>query len=171
MGLFTAAVNFRLLVLFLPTQIATSALPLMTRHLAAGELGHYSGVLRSGLWMTSAIALALAGGLALLAPWILTFFGAGFETALPLVRLLLAAAVLESIANALYQVLPSRGLMWHSFLFVGLPRDLSFIALATVLIPRLQSFGLGVAFLASQVISLAGILAARRVQNRGQNEF
>lgn len=162
MGLFAAALNFRLLVLFLPVQISTISVPLLTRHLTGGEHAQFKSVLRAATLGTAVAAGGLALVLALLAPLLLRLFGPGFSEAENLTRLLLLGAVVEAVSGAMYQALPSREQMWRSLLFVALPRDGMFVVAALLLVPRFQSIGLGIAFLISQCVGLAGVLAARR---------
>jgi len=172
MGLFAAALNFRLLVLFLPIQIATIGVPMLTRHLAAGEHSRFATLLRAGTLITAAIAAGLALVLGLLAPQVLRIFGPGFTEAQTLARLLLAGAVAEAIAGAMYQALPSRGLMWRSFLIVALPRDTTLLITSLIFVPRWRAFGLASALVLSQCVGLAGcdcreaIPGANTISNR-----
>jgi O-antigen/teichoic acid export membrane protein len=161
MGLFAAAQYFRLLVLFLPLQISTIGVPLLTRHLTLGAHAKYAALLRTGIILTGAIALMVAIIFAVIAPQILRLFGVEFVAAADLARLLLAGAVVEAMAGALYQVLPSREQMWRSFLVVALPRDFAFLVASWLLIPRYLSLGLGYALLISQCIGFLGVVAAR----------
>ena len=168
MGLFAAALNFRLLVLFLPTQIATIGVPMLTRHLAAGEHSRFATLLRAGTIITAAIAGGLALVLGLLAPQVLRIFGPGFTEAQSLARLLLAGAVAEAIAGAMYQALPSREQMWRSFLIVALPRDTTLLIASLILVPRWKGFGLASALVLSQCVGLAGVIVARQYRARIQ---
>lgn len=168
MGLFAAALNFRLLVLFLPIQISTIGVPMLTRHLATGEHSRFATLLRAGTIITAAIAAGLALVLSLVAPQVLRIFGPGFTEAQTLARLLLAGAVAEAIAGAMYQALPSRGLMWRSFLVVALPRDTTLLMASIIFVPRWQSLGLGSALVLSQCVGLAGVIVARQYRGRIQ---
>jgi O-antigen/teichoic acid export membrane protein len=162
MGLFAAALNFRLLVLFLPVQIAAIGVPMLTRHQAAGEDWRFATLLRAVTIITAAIAGSVALILGLLAPQVLRIFGPGFVEAQTLARLLLVGVVAEAIAGAIYQALPSRELMWRSFLLVALPRDTTLLMGSLILVPRWQGVGLAAAMVLSQCVGLAGVMVARK---------
>jgi O-antigen/teichoic acid export membrane protein len=166
MGLYGAAQYFRLLVLFVPIQLTTIGVPLLTRHLTLGAHAKYAALLRTGVILTGATALFISAVLALVAPQVLQLFGSGFVAATELARLLLIGAVVEAIAGALYQVLPSREQMWRSFLLVALPRDCTFLIASWLLIPNLLSLGLGYALLISQCIGFLGVVTARALKQQ-----
>jgi O-antigen/teichoic acid export membrane protein len=164
-GLFGAAQYFRLLVLFIPVQLSTIGVALLTRHLTSGAHARFEALLRAGTILTAVISLVVAGLLALAAPHVLRLFGTDFLAASDLARILLASAVIEATAGALYQALPSREQMWRSFLLVALPRDGVLLIAAWFLIPKYLSLGLGEALLASQCVGLIGVLIARSYPN------
>jgi O-antigen/teichoic acid export membrane protein len=161
MGLFAAAQYFRLFVLFLPVQISTIGVPLLTRHLTGGLHAQYATLLRAGTMLTAAIACVVAITFAFMAPVLLHIFGPTFVVATNLARLLLIGAVIEAITGAMYQALPSREQMWRSFLIVALPRDFAFLIGSWLLVPRYLSVGLGSALLISQCVGFLGVIAAR----------
>jgi O-antigen/teichoic acid export membrane protein len=167
MGLFAAAQYFRLLVLFLPVQISTIGVPLLTRHFTSGAHARYTTLLRAGTLATGTIAGVVAIALALAAGFLLRIFGASFVSAKGLVTLLLISAVVEAVVGAMYQALPSREQMWRSFVLVALPRDFTLLIASWLLIPQFLSLGLGYAFLISQTVALVGVIVARSFQSGG----
>jgi O-antigen/teichoic acid export membrane protein len=160
-GLFGAAQYFRLLVLFVPVQLSTIGVALLTGHLTKGAHAKYAALLRAGIILTATISVLVATVLALLAPQVLRLFGSDFVAALGLARILLLGAVIEATAGALYQALPSREQMWRSFLVVALPRDSAFLIASSLLVPKHLGVGLGQALLISQCVGLAGVVIAR----------
>ncbi len=169
-GLLGAAMTFRMLVLFIPAQLASVSVGFLTRHFAAGREADYSQVMGASLVLTAVSAVVVAGVLLAVAEPLLRLFGPEFPAALPIARIMLAAAIVEAVAMSLYQSLPSRAQMWRSLGLVAIPRDLAFVVGATWAIPRYLGEGFAGVMMMSQLIGLAGVIAARAIPVRAVQE-
>lgn len=168
LGLFAAAYLLRTLVVFLPAQLGTASLALITGHFMAGRERDYRLVLFGSLVLAAVTSAVLAGGIVLATPFLLPLLGTEFVAAEGLVRLVMLAAVLEAVGTVANQHLTSRARMWRAFGWVALPRDLVFIACAVSLVPSMLAVGLAYALLASQATMLLGIMSAQLVGDRGR---
>jgi O-antigen/teichoic acid export membrane protein len=158
-GLYAATLSVRQIVVFVPAQLAGVTLTLMSKR-PEPELQRQ--VFRLSVALTAIVAALITGVCAIFAENLLRLFGAGFAVGEGLLLTMLASAFVESVAVAMYQVLPHRGRMWRSLTFVNIPRDGALLLLAFLAVPRFGAMGLAVALLASQVIAVLGIAFASR---------
>jgi O-antigen/teichoic acid export membrane protein len=158
-GLYVATLSVRQIVVFVPAQLAGVTLTHMSKR-PEPELQRQ--VFRLSVVLTAIVAAVITGLCAIFAEQLLRLFGAGFAVGEVLLLTMLASAFVESVAVALYQVLPHRGRMWKSLTYVNIPRDGALLLLALFAIPRWGAVGLAAALLASQVIAVAGIVLAAR---------
>jgi len=161
LGLFAAAYLLRTLVVFLPAQLGTVSLALISGHSAAGRTVEYRQVLLGSIVLAGLFASLIAGSIVLLAPVLLPILGADFVAAAPMIKVVMAASVLEAIGTVAYQHLTSRARMWRALAMVALPRDLVYVSCVLVLVPIQHEWGLAYALLASQATMLLGILLAQ----------
>lgn len=158
-GLFAAAYLIKTMVMFVPTQMITALLPLLSRHHARGD----GDEPRHLLYANVAAAFLLAGALAIvgaiLAPWIMAMFGHGFRGGETTLRLLLLAAPIEAATITLYQDIQSRGFFWLSMLLVNVPLAIVVLTAAGFLIPRFGANGLAGSWLIGWTVALCGTLA------------
>jgi len=164
LGWVTLGQLLRALITFIPAQIAVVSMAALTRSGRSGS--EYSWVLLMSLLLTFGVAAALAVPSLLGLASILEWFGADFVGGLSIARWMVVAAVIESVTIAIYQSLPSRLFMWHSFGLVAVPRDVTFVVLAAMWIPSSQGIGFATAWFASQVVALVGTLVASVVVAR-----
>jgi O-antigen/teichoic acid export membrane protein len=162
-SLYAVTFSIRQIVLFVPVQLASVSLTLMSRRTTQADDSDPSAIFRTSLVVT----LATAGLIALIvgsaAEIVLKVFGPEFSVAKTLLRLMLVSAFLEAAATSAYQILPARGLMWKSLKWVGLPRDLSLLLLAWLAVPEWGIYGGAAALILCQLVAIAGIyLAVRR---------
>jgi O-antigen/teichoic acid export membrane protein len=154
MALFSAANNLRLLLLFLPGVVNSVGLSVLNHEKGRGDVDHHMHVFRgnvlSMVWLciVSAVILGASSG------WFLLLFGDEFSAARALVWCLLGAGVLEGITIGLYQLVQSKGRMWLSVFGVSVPRDLSLVASAYLLVPRFGGEGLAGSYLVSYALGL-----------------
>ena len=117
MGIFNAADRWRTAILFLPSLLGGVTLPMLARLRGEAATERYHNLLWTNIKLSVLASVAVAAPVALLAPWIMARFGAGFaEGAWVLVTLCMTA-----VAFAAYwivgQSLVSRGHVWTMFLF------------------------------------------------------
>jgi O-antigen/teichoic acid export membrane protein len=158
-GVYVATLSVRQIVVFVPAQLAGVTLTLMSKR-SEPELQRQVFLL--SVVLTAIVAALITGVCALFAGDLLRLFGAGFTVGEGLLLTMLASAFVESVAVAMYQVLPHQGRMWKSLTHVNIPRDGALLLLAWLAVPRFGAIGLALALLASQVIAVIGTALAAR---------
>jgi O-antigen/teichoic acid export membrane protein len=157
MALFSAALNLKNVVMFLPVLLNSVGFSLLNNH-RAGESGSQY---RTVFWVTvcSVAATALAGAafVGVFGRLILRLYGKNFPEAYPALLVLLCCAVLESIAMAVYLIIGAEEKMWLSLLIVMLPRDIAIVLFAYWLTPLHGALGLSFAHLSAWAICSAVI--------------
>jgi hypothetical protein len=113
--------------------------------------------LNAGLSITAAVAAAT--GILFLGATPLRLFGPTFVEGRTVLAVMLAAAILEALTIAVYQLVVSRGQIWTSLAFMSVPRDLALVVVALWLVPGWHAVGLGTAYAAAWAVSLAGVIA------------
>ncbi|HET9983729.1 MAG TPA: oligosaccharide flippase family protein [Longimicrobiales bacterium] len=159
MALFSAANNFRVLVLFLPAILNGVVLSVMNHARGVGERQRYRRVF--GMSVGLAGGLVLAGSLvaALCGPTLLRLFGREFPAGYPTLLVLLGAAVVEALAAATYGAIQSQERLWLSFFLVAVPRDGLIVLIAYLLIPQWGALGLAAAYATGWAVALAAVTA------------
>lgn len=154
LGLFAASNHWRQAVLIAPNIIASVSLPILSNLLGSGKNDEYALLLRSNLLLVCALTLLPAVALGVLSPYILALYGPKFASGLPVMWLLLVAAVLAALANTLGQSITSAGRMW-----VGLALNAVwaavFIVLSWQLCPKHGAAGLAMAYAGSYATHVA----------------
>ncbi len=156
MAIFGAANSFRVIVLFLPNVMTGVGTSLLNNQRRTSE-GGYRSIFWWNLFLTA--AFVSAGALAVIAvgPRLLSAFGKGFEGGAVVLRVLMLAAIIESVAIWIYQVIQSHGRMWLTLFFVTLPRDCLILILAYLLTPTYGATGLAAAHAGGWAFALAAI--------------
>ena len=168
MALFSAANNFRMLVVALPALLNGVGLTVLSAQIVAGRAGGYRGlfwtilIATAGLAAGGSLIVLVAGGI------LLGAFGDAFRSAYPILVPLCAAAVLESLAIAVAQLVQTEGRMWKILFGVALPRDVGLVVITKAVVAPLGARGLALAHLCSCVVAAVGVtclalLARRRV--------
>jgi len=154
-GLFASAYMIRTILTFVPLQAATVLFAFLVRRDAAGGDRPTAGVLRGSFMMT--LVGGVVAGLCASAPeTVLSLFGSGFERGAGVLRIMLLVAVIEIALAWMYQLALADGRVWRAFFGVTLPRELTMVATALVLVPRLGGEGLAWAMAAGQGAALIG---------------
>jgi O-antigen/teichoic acid export membrane protein len=109
---FNAANAIRIVVLFMPALVTRVSTPLLVRLRGARDAAGYRRTFSRFLAGNTAFAGAAAAALFALGPWLLALWGRGFPAGRGALGLLLAAAVAETLAVALFQTLYSHGRIW-----------------------------------------------------------
>jgi O-antigen/teichoic acid export membrane protein len=113
LAVFSAANSMRLMILFLPLIIGRVSTPLLNNMLAAGDLWGYRKTFCGSVAAGAAVAVLVGCALALTGRQILHLFGKGFGGSSSMIAFLLGAAILEVIANGLYQSVFSGSSLWR----------------------------------------------------------
>ncbi len=157
MALFTAALNFKTLVLFLPFLLNSVALSLLNSQKGIGASSQYRKVFWANVGMAGAVVLGPAAMIAITGLWLLRLYGEGFAGAYPAMILLLAAAVFEAIGSAASLAIHSGERVWFFLFAIALPRDVLVIILAYVLAQAYGAYGLALAYCVPWITASVGI--------------
>jgi O-antigen/teichoic acid export membrane protein len=154
LALFTALVNIRSLVLFLPALITRVASPVLNNLLANGDLAGYRRIFARTAMVNSGLALLLATLIAATAGCILRLFGKDFVGGNALVLILLISVVLEVLANSLFQAVFTTGSLWWGFA-TSLVWTAILIGITNCTASRWGASGLAFAYLAAWCATVA----------------
>lgn len=158
LALFGAANTFRTMVLFVPQVINNVGMAVLNNQRRSSPEG-YKSVFRLNALMSTLAATTVAGLLLLAGSLPLRIFGPDFVEGRTALTIMLAAAMIETVALTVYQLIVSRGHIWASLAFVSMPRDVTFVLLALLLVPSLGATGLATAHAAGWTLSLVAIVA------------
>ena len=117
MGLFDAANQWRMAILFIPGVIGQIVLPMLSNLNGLDDQLRYQKALKYNAFITGGVALAVALPVALLAPSIMRSYGPGFEEGSLALVLLAISTVLVALNTVVGQAIASKGRMWIGFLF------------------------------------------------------
>lgn len=172
-GAFSAANQWRSLIIFLPSILERSTLPILTDLNARGDISSYRKILRIHLLLSAGVAGAIAVPVGLAAPLVMSLYGVEFRPDWPVLSVLAGVAVLASANIAVYTVMISRGAMRLALLFNCL-WAVCLIASARLLTPFYGALGLAASFLiaysAHSAWQLTYWLRMNRRLPRGQRE-
>lgn len=152
MAIFDVSEQWYLMVLFIPGSIGAIILPMLSNTLSAGSETQYKKLLKLNLFVNCVIVTAVSLVVIVLAPYILKLYGHNFTSYLPL-RILLIAAILQTINSVLGQVIASKAKMWLGFA-VNLLWGVSFLTISYIFVEymHLGALGLSYAFLLSYLL-------------------
>jgi O-antigen/teichoic acid export membrane protein len=146
MGAFSAANQWKSLIVFLPGVLEKSTLPILTDLNARSDFRSYRKTLRTHLLLSASMAIAIAMPVGLAAPFVMSLYGEEFSSNWGVLPLLAAAGVLASANTAVGTVMISRGAMWLALSFNCL-WAICLVSSARLLIPAYGAIGLALSFL------------------------
>ncbi len=159
MALFSAALNLRSVVMFLPILFNNVGFSLLNNH--KNEAGtRYRRIFWANLGGIATAALGGAAVVALLGRHLLTLYGNTFKEGYPVLLVLLCSAVLEATFLGVYVIVQSQEKMWISLLGIVLPRDLTLVIAATFLTARYGALGLALSYVISALVAGSATLFA-----------
>jgi O-antigen/teichoic acid export membrane protein len=158
LGLYSAAINLKAAVMFLPLTVNTVSTSLINNQLGIGQKARYRRVFLANTFVTAGSALFGTLVAVTFGGYFLKLFGAEFEKASDILLVLMLAVVPESLMISLYQIVQSREKMWWSFFAVALPRDVLVCGLAFVLVPSMAAAGLAWSYLLASVVALCPVI-------------
>lgn len=154
MGLYTAASNLRILVLFLPNVMNIVGLSVLNNEKAKGDLKSYHQLFKTNvlyIFLTTIASILVIG---LLGQPLLQLFGKDFGRAQRVLWILLVASIFESLSFALHQLVQTKAKIWLSFFFISIPREAVLVFAAFFLVQSYGGAGLATSFLASTIVGL-----------------
>jgi O-antigen/teichoic acid export membrane protein len=115
MGVFSAADQWRLAILFVPATMSQVVLPMLSSLQGQKRHAAYFKVLKSNVAINGAVALAMAALVSFAAPWIMRSYGTGFEQGAWTLACLSLSAAFIAVNNVVGQAIMSQGRMWAGF--------------------------------------------------------
>lgn len=120
MGIFDAANQWLLAILFVPNMISRIVLPMLSNLNHADNLTNYRKVLKYNIILNGGSALVFALPVSIFANFIMKTYGNGFEQGRWVLVYLTLTSVIIAINGVVGQVIASKGQMWIGLLFNGL---------------------------------------------------
>ena len=117
MGLFDAANQWRMAILFIPGVVGQIVLPMLANLNASDDQIRYKKVLKYNVLISSGVAFAVALPVALLACPIMRSYGLDFEEGALALILLSISTILITLNSVVGQAIASKGRMWIGFSF------------------------------------------------------
>jgi len=154
LALFSAANNFRLVILFLPAIVNNVVMSLLNYQKGRGDADRYRRLFLFNLLVTIGIVTVGATVVALGRGRLLGLFGSEFEPAETPLLILMAATLPEAAALALFQIIQSREQIWLSFIGVAIPCFATLAAVAWMSIPSHGPSGLATAYFIGWTVAL-----------------
>jgi O-antigen/teichoic acid export membrane protein len=114
MGAFNAANQWFTALLFLPTLLGQSVLPLMAERLGADAAHQSRRLLRVSMQINSLVVVPVIV-LSLASPMVMGLFGSSFRDAWPTLVVVLATAALLAIQTPVGQIIVASGNVWAGF--------------------------------------------------------
>ncbi len=151
MGVFTAANQWRMAILFLPNVLSAVILPFLANLLGENNRPKYKVVLKYSLLFNTGIASVGAVLVILFVPIIILLYGKGFSDSKIVFIILSLSTILTALNSVIGQAIVSSGRVWYSFLF-NLLWASALVFLAKLFIPLKGAQGFAYAFLGSYVL-------------------
>lgn len=112
MGLFNAANQWFLALMFLPGILSQVALPMLSERLGCDDGARSKKILSLSLKLNLWFVLPLMVGVGALSPLIMSFYGPGFRDAWPTLAVVLATSGLVAVQWPVNTILQASGRMW-----------------------------------------------------------
>jgi len=152
MGLFDAANQWKMAILFIPGVVGQIVLPMLSSLNGMNDRDRYKKVLKYNALITGGVAIAVALPIALFAPRIMKSYGPGFEEGTVALVLMTISTVLIALNTVVGQAIASKGRMWVGCLF-NLLWALFLLAFSYMFIK--QEYGVNGLAMASMIAYLA----------------
>jgi O-antigen/teichoic acid export membrane protein len=166
MAIYSAVMNVRSLVLFIPAVINTVGLTLLNQTRGGGDSHQYRNVARMNVAVIAVVAAAAVLGAAALGKLILRAYGSGFVAGYSALLLLLLSAFGEALYMGYFQRIQSQEKMWLSLFGIVLPSQAAFLCAAFVFVPHHGAFGLSGAYLINTCLMIACTFGCLHFLNR-----
>lgn len=162
LAVFTAANSFRIMVVFVPSIVNSVSLSLLNNQRGLGDERRFRRIFWFNVSAAAAVATVAAAGVTLFGRVLLTTFGRDFVGGYPVLLVLIAATVPESVTNAMIQLVHSRERSWLALSWVTIPGFGTLVLAAWVLTPIAGASGLAWAYVLAWAIALtctSGVVA------------
>lgn len=161
-ALFSAALSFKSVALFLPLVLNNVGMSILNNQRGLRDQNRFRKVFWANTGITLGCVLLGALFIAVTGRFLLKAFGHGFTEAYPVLLLLMVAAVIETLAIAIYQIIQAQERMWLSLFGVVLPKDFGLVMSAYLLVPSYHAVGLGTAHIVCATLNCVAVLIIAR---------
>lgn len=120
MGIFNAANQWSVAILFLPGLLAQVVLPLLSNLTGAGSVKQYARVFWVNIYLNGGITAIIVAPIIILAPQIMSAYGPEFEQGANVLRLVALSAILVAVNGVVGSSIASKGTMWAGLAFNGM---------------------------------------------------
>jgi len=148
LGLFNAANQWRMVVIFLPGLLTSVMLPVLSETHGREDRTDFVGAVILNLRATWVIALPLTVFIVTMNKPLAALFGSQFEGTAPIISVLMIAVFLNVVNGAVGTALAGSGRMWTG-MFMNFGWAVILVGSSLILIPLLGGLGLAVAYLVS----------------------
>lgn len=172
MGIYTAADQWRLAVLFVPGMVSRITLPMLSSMVGTKDEAGYRKTLKYSLLLNFGTGFIIAIPIVLLAPWIMRSYGPGFEDGSTILLCLVLSAVLIATSSVLGQVFASNDKMWVGFVF-NLVWGITMTSMCYILVRNgYGALGMALSFVVSYALHLvwSAIYSYRMLRNAKRNK-
>ncbi|AEB09509.1 oligosaccharide flippase family protein [Desulfobacca acetoxidans] len=170
LGLFNAANQFRMFIMFLPNIIGMVTLPLLSEIHGQNE-GSFVRAINANLRTIWGLSLPLGSLLIGLSPWLMALYGTQFQEGHLILALLVCVTIMHVAGSTVGQALISSGKIWVGF---SLNMAWALVLLPTVvfLVPSKGAMGLALAyFLAYFFLTICLLLFVWRSLGRSSVQY
>ena len=164
LAVFTAAFQLRAGIILLPALLSQPLVPMLARSAASGTSSRRS-LMRATCAATLAVSVPLAVLVCAFPKSLMLAYGHAFTGHSPVLILLAASAVMNSITAPFIASLTSSGRMW-SLALAFTVWGAAFLTVSCLLLPSFQATALAVAYLVADGIRTAFVLAVYRSSQR-----
>ena len=150
MGLFNAAKQWHVIILYIPSAISNMTLPIMSNLLGEGKYQQYKKMLLVNSFMLAGIALVVSLPIVIFSSEIMALYGPGFSTGTDILLLICFYSVLWAANIVIGQVLWTTGSTMLAMLLAAL-RALLLLGCFFYLVPH-NALGLALAYSATYLL-------------------
>jgi O-antigen/teichoic acid export membrane protein len=154
MAVFAAANSFRIMVIFLPSIVNSVSLSLLNNQRGVGNERRFRRIFWFNVGAAAIVAASAATAISLFGRLVLTAFGHDFVGGYPVLLVLMAATVPESVTNAMIQLVHSRERSWLALRWVTIPAFGTLVLGSWLLTPIAGALGLAWAYVAAWAVAL-----------------
>ncbi|MFO1463699.1 MAG: oligosaccharide flippase family protein [bacterium] len=152
LGIFNAANQWRLAILFLPISLGTAILPILSSLKGTQQWQSYIKVTKTSILITAAASITIGLPIIIFAKQIMGFYGADYGAHSSVLIYLAVAAILTAIAAIMGNTIASLDKMWWGFL-LNFSWGISLILFTKFMISK-GALGLSVANFSSYLLHL-----------------
>jgi len=151
LGIFDAANQWRLAILFIPTIVSQIVLPMLSNLNGTGDHDSYINILKMNIVINTLVSITIVIPIILISPWIMSAYGENFKGGNLTFIILSLSTILNAMNNVIGQAIASKSQMWFGFLF-NCMWGMALLTLSYLLVGKYQALGLSLAYLISYVL-------------------